>query len=111
MTFRAIRKDERLDEHFEGIPNKDLTNEEYEALDTPYRELVRESGLWEYRTEEEYNAAAEKDARAEEKAIRDANRALPKEVREEIAEQQEQAREEPTQDTVQASESASVSVS
>ena len=53
MTIRAKRKAGRPNELIFGIPNRDLTEEDYQALDADQRRDVPESGLWDVKTDAE----------------------------------------------------------
>ena len=60
--LRAKRVASRPDEFLNGVPNRDLTEDDYDALDTDQRKAVRESGLYDVRTDAEMKPAAERAA-------------------------------------------------
>lgn len=55
---RAHRKDTRPDEYLTGVPNRSLDEEEYQALTPELRQAVRESGLWDVKTDKEVQEAS-----------------------------------------------------
>jgi len=57
MAIRAKRKNIKPDEYHHGVPNRDLEEEEYQALDTEQRKLVRESPLYDTKTDAEMSPA------------------------------------------------------
>lgn len=52
MAIKASRKPSRPDEWLAGIPNRSLSDEEWEALDPADQERIRESGLYSMRGED-----------------------------------------------------------
>lgn len=60
MTMRAKRKASRADEYLQGVPNRDLDEDEYQALDADQRKAVRECGLWDVKTDAEVAGRADK---------------------------------------------------
>jgi hypothetical protein len=68
QPIRARRVDDRPDDYFNGIPNRDLTEDEYRALDADQRKVVRESGLWEVKTDAEIAPAVKRVERVVERA-------------------------------------------
>jgi hypothetical protein len=46
MGTAAIRTDENPDEYVSGVPNRDLTDEEWAALDAEQQDEVVATGLW-----------------------------------------------------------------
>jgi hypothetical protein len=78
--IRAKRTDDRPEQFFYPIPNRDLTEEEYQALDQDQRKLVRESGLWEVKTDAQMKPVVERAERAAEKATVAVERAAQKEA-------------------------------
>ena len=58
MALRAKRKSGRADEFIAGVPNADLQEEEYQALTNEERRMVRESGLWDVKTDAEMRGPA-----------------------------------------------------
>lgn len=54
MVMRATRKAERPDRFWPGIPNRDLTEDEYRALTNEQRRTVRDSGDWDVLTDAQY---------------------------------------------------------
>lgn len=68
QPIRAKRVEDRPDEHYWGIPNRDLTEDDYRALSNEERELVRSSGLWTVKTDEQMKPAIERVERAAERA-------------------------------------------
>jgi hypothetical protein len=44
--IRAYRRVDRPEEFFNGIPNRDLTEDDWQALPDEHRQLVTDSGLW-----------------------------------------------------------------
>ena len=53
MTIRAKRKTTRPDEYLSGIPNRDLTEEEYQSLNPEDRKRVRASDLYDVKADDE----------------------------------------------------------
>jgi hypothetical protein len=53
MPIRAKRKAARPKEMLFGVPNRDLSEEDYQALDADQRRDVRDSGLWDVKTDAE----------------------------------------------------------
>lgn len=53
MAIRARFKPTPEGEFHPGIPSRDLSDEDYDALDTEQRALVRKSPLYDYRPERE----------------------------------------------------------
>lgn len=49
-------------EHFAGIPMRDLTEEDWSALDADQRKLVRQSSLYETQSDKADAPAAKKEA-------------------------------------------------
>jgi hypothetical protein len=43
---RAYRRLDRTDQFYNGIPNRDLTEADWQLLDDDQRQLVHDSGLW-----------------------------------------------------------------
>jgi hypothetical protein len=75
MALKAKFKPTPEGEFHPGIPSRDLTEEDYEALDTEQRALVRKSPLYDYRPEhsrEEARRVPRSDAEREEQAAADA---------------------------------------
>jgi hypothetical protein len=58
MAIRAKRKTTRPDEYLNGVPNGDLDEETYQALDVEQRRAVRECGLWDVKTDAEMSGAS-----------------------------------------------------
>lgn len=82
QPIRAKRVEERPDEHYWGIPNRDLTEDEYRALSNEQRELIRGSGLWDVKTDEQMKPAVERTERAAERATEATARAEARAERE-----------------------------
>jgi hypothetical protein len=59
MALRAKRKNMRPDEYLNGVPNGDLDEETYQALEVDQRKTVRESGLWDVKTDAEMGGTRE----------------------------------------------------
>ncbi len=53
MAIRAERKETRLGEYLNGIPNRDLDQDEYAGMTSEQRALVAASGLWSVKTDAE----------------------------------------------------------
>lgn len=72
--IRAKRSTDRPDEFYAGIPNKDLTEEEYQALTVEQRKVVRDSGLWDTKTDNEIAPAVTRTERTIERAAEKAEK-------------------------------------
>jgi hypothetical protein len=62
MAIRARYKGKHGEYHH-GIPGRDIDEDEYQALDADQRKLVRESGLYDTRTDAEMSPAPEPPAK------------------------------------------------
>lgn len=60
QSLRATRSKSRPDEYLEGVPNQDLTDEDYQALSADQRKAVRESGLWHVKSDAELRGSAKR---------------------------------------------------
>ena len=65
MPHRAQRKAHKPAHFIHGVPNRHLTEEEYRALSPERRKAVRDSGLWDVKSDAEMKGAAEKPATKE----------------------------------------------
>lgn len=68
QPIRATRLEDRPDEHFMGIPNRDLTEHDWDLLTDEQRSLVESSGLWKLKTDDQMAPAIARVERAAEKA-------------------------------------------
>jgi hypothetical protein len=80
QPIRAQRVDDRPDDHFMGIPNRDLTEEDWRALDADQQRVVADSGLWKVKTDQQMQPAVDRAERQAERAAATAERAADKEV-------------------------------
>jgi hypothetical protein len=81
--IRATRTVHQPDEFFNGIPNRDLTESDWLALDDDQRRTVQESGLWTVEPDEKIAPKVERFearvARTAEKAAEQTERTVAKE--------------------------------
>lgn len=80
QPIRAKRIANRPDEFFNGIPGGDLTEEQYAALDNEQRATVRNSGLWDVKTDAQMEPAIKRVEKAAEKATVATEKAAEKET-------------------------------
>lgn len=66
--IRAKRLEDDPDAHYMGIPNRDLTEEDWAALSDDQRARVAESGLWRLKSDEQLQPALDRQQRAAERA-------------------------------------------
>lgn len=68
MAIRAIRTAERPDEYHSGIPNRDLTEDEYQALTDEQRDTVQNSVLYAVRPAADVGADLRREREQADKA-------------------------------------------
>ncbi len=78
QPVRAKRIEDRPDEYFTGIPNKDLTEDEWQLLSDEQRATVEVSGFWKVKTDEQMAPAIARVEKAAEKATAKTIAALEK---------------------------------
>lgn len=70
VPIRAKRTSTRPDEFLNGVPNRDLTEDDWDQLDAEQRDLIRKSDIYEVPTEAEFKKLKEEKEAQSEPAVR-----------------------------------------